>query len=181
MPRKATPATAYHEAGHAVAAYFFGIPFRKKGATVIPNEDQGFSGCVHTSKKFGGQRPDMDKTDAARLRCERHAMVSLAGMEAQRKFSRPSIRNYHGHHDYLNAVDLMSYFFFEEKVLDANLEFLRMRMVSLFDNHPYAWQCVTAVAEALLESKHLSGDQLTELIDLQMGIRKPTSRTRIPF
>jgi hypothetical protein len=95
-------------------------------------------------------------------------MVFLAGMVAQSKFSSRSVRNYHGHRDFHAAVDLMGYFF-ESPVLDRNLEFLAARMQVLFDQDPYAWKSVKAVAKALMEEKQLSGAQLTEVIKTKTG------------
>jgi hypothetical protein len=83
------------------------------------------------------------------------AMVSLAGIIAQRIHSPRSVRNYHAQSDYHNAVDLMSYFF-ASPVLEANLEFLGVWVKSKFEHHIYAWRCVEAVAAALLEKKQLS-------------------------
>jgi hypothetical protein len=97
----------------------------------------------------------MSKSDAVRLRCEREALVSLAGVEAQRKFNPRSVRKHHGQHDFHSAVLLMGYFF-ESPVLEPSLEFLPVRVQSLFENHPYAWRGVAAVATALLERESSS-------------------------
>jgi hypothetical protein len=103
------------------------------------------------------------------------AMVSLAGIIAQRMHSPRSVRNYHAQSDCHNAVDLMSYFF-ASPVLEANLEFLSVRVKSKFEHHIYAWRWVEAVAAALLEKKQLSGAELKEVIlseiQTQMAMRK---------
>jgi hypothetical protein len=170
-PRRALEATAYHEAGHVVAAFFFNVPFRKKGATIIP--DGVAFGGVHTKNIFR-DKPDVNDSDAVRLRCERKAMVSLAGIIAQRKFNNRSVRHGHGSADRETAIDLMSYFF-APPVLEANLKFLIVQVESLFEHHPYAWQLVEAVAAALLEKKQLSGAELRQIIlneiQAQMALR----------
>jgi hypothetical protein len=160
-------ATAYHEAGHAVAAYFLHVPFRKAGATIMP---AGNAGCVYAGHIFQqGHRPDENSSDAVRLRCESEAMVFLAGTEAQRKFHKLSIRNHHGESDFHSAVKLMSYFFFDPPVLEAYLKFVTAWAHSFFEHHPYAWRCVEAVAAALAEKRHLSGAELTEVIESAIG------------
>jgi hypothetical protein len=116
-------ATAYHEAGHAVVAYFERVPLRQKGASIIPNREDGTAGRVFAWETFGERyRPDTKNTDAARIRCERAAMVFLAGIVAQRKFNSRSVRFHHGELDFHNAVNMMGYFF-ESPVLEANLKF----------------------------------------------------------
>jgi hypothetical protein len=174
---------AQAEAGHAVAAYFFGVPIKKKGATIISDPDKGTSGCLYIRNTIR-ERPDVSKSDRVRLCCEREALVFLAGMVAQRKFNRRSVRSYHGLPDYNAALDLMGYFF-EPPVLDANLEFLTLRIQSeLFEDHPYAWRCVEAVAATLLEKKQLSGAELKEIIERTLGVRSetpiPSNRTTPP-
>ncbi len=65
-------ATAYHEAGHAVVAHFERVPLRQKGASIIPNREDGTAGRVFAWETFGERyRPDTKNTDAARIRCER--------------------------------------------------------------------------------------------------------------
>jgi ATP-dependent Zn protease len=45
-------ATAYHEAGHAVAAIHFGIGIGRKGVGIVPGEDS--LGAVHVLKGLNG-------------------------------------------------------------------------------------------------------------------------------
>jgi len=87
------------------------------------------------------EKPDVSKSDAVRLRCERQAMVLWAGTEAQRKFNRRSVRIYHGQDDFRAAVSLMGCFF-ESPVLEACLRFLRVRVKDLFEipEHGGAWK-----------------------------------------
>jgi hypothetical protein len=90
-------------------------------------------------------------------------------MVAQRKFNSRSVRSHHGESDYHNAVNIMGYFF-ESPVLEANLKFLEIQVQSLFEQHPYAWRCVKAVAARLLERKKLTGSELIEVIEQTIGI-----------
>jgi ATP-dependent Zn protease len=173
-------ATAYHEAGHAVVAYLLNAPVKRKGATIIPNPEEGSTGCVHAGFTFRrGHRPDENKSDVVRLRCERQAMVLLAGVEAQRKFNRRSVRSYHTQSDFNGAVGLMEYFF-ESPVLEANLKCFTAWVESLFEQHPYAWQCVKAVATALLEKEQLSGAELQDVIETALGIPRYSRQKPAP-
>jgi hypothetical protein len=69
-------AAAYHEAGDAVVAYFERVPLRRKGASIVPNREDGTAGRVFAWETLGARyRPDTKNTNAARIRCERAAMV----------------------------------------------------------------------------------------------------------
>jgi hypothetical protein len=57
-----------------------------------------------------GERPDAEAADRGRIRAEKCVLVSLAGIEVQRKFSPGSVRRYHAHADCRNAVDVMSHY-----------------------------------------------------------------------
>jgi hypothetical protein len=75
-PTRALQATAYPEAGHAVIAHLFNVPFRREGTTIVP--DGNAAGCVYT-RSIVREKPDVSDSVAVRVSCERMAMVSLAG------------------------------------------------------------------------------------------------------
>jgi hypothetical protein len=100
-------ATAYHEAGHAVAAFQLRVGIGRRGVSIVPNED--WSGFAHTLKGFSG-RPDIERTGQMRLGAEKRAIVSFAGEAAQRRFRPMSVRRHHGAIDRGHAIDLMNYF-----------------------------------------------------------------------
>jgi hypothetical protein len=58
-------ATAYHEAGHAVAAMQIGVGIGRKGLSIVPGE--GFAGFVHVLKGFSGN-PELEVTGSMRLK-----------------------------------------------------------------------------------------------------------------
>jgi hypothetical protein len=89
-------ATAYHEAGHVVAAIIQGIRLGRKGTSIIPDVDS--AGRAHIRKGFKGN-PEYEMSGSTRLGAERRAIVSLAGEAAQRKFRPSSIRRYHARED----------------------------------------------------------------------------------
>jgi hypothetical protein len=89
MKQPAREATAYHEAGHMLAAWRTGI--RIKRATIVPGK--GFAGLVEQESSL--RRTQLD-SDRARLRAEKWVLIALAGPAAQRHFRRRSWRAFHG-------------------------------------------------------------------------------------
>src|SRR5687768_10085396 len=85
---KQNATTAYHEAGHAIAAWHLDLKF--KHVTIIP-EEESLGHLLH-SKPPKWFRPDIEDTDRIRMRGERHIIVSLAGQIAEAKYRgrRPS-------------------------------------------------------------------------------------------
>jgi ATP-dependent Zn protease len=162
-PRRAVSAvtaTAYHEAGHAVACYFIGVKVRS--ATIVADKDQGFLGYVRHENMFRGLRPDIELSDRARLQIERRIIMSLAGFSAQRRFNKKSWRSYHGRSDFRFAVDLASHIVFDGAGMTAFLNWLQYRSDALIK---LRWPEVARVARALLESKTMTGAEIVEVIE----------------
>jgi hypothetical protein len=141
------------------------IGIRKQGISIIANSDS--SGRIHHCFALG-ERPDVATSDRGRLRAEKLAMVSLAGMEAQRKFSPRSVRNFHASSDYQNAVDLMSHYTCSDEELGAYLRLLLVRtrqLVSLPDSRT----CVGALVAELTRRKKLSGSEVNTVLCAAMS------------
>ncbi len=84
---KALEATAYHEAGHAVAAYKVGM--KVKRLTIVPSGDALGSHQHHAY--FPGVNLEYDSSPRAQRRAENFALVCFAGPAAQRRFNpKPS-------------------------------------------------------------------------------------------
>jgi ATP-dependent Zn protease len=151
---------AYHEAGHAVTALTLGIRLRRKGATIIP--DEGAYGMVWTQLSFRG-RPDEEVTDRMHVRLEREIVVFLAGEHAQREYRSSSVRSYHGDSDRRKAVDLLGYLVPDMSSEEFTLHYklLSLRAKNMVKAH---WPQISAVANALLERKTLTADEITELV-----------------
>ena len=162
--RRLTPAqraaTAYHEAGHAVVAYYLGQKIGRKGVTIVP--DANFDGQVSLPVSSRG-RPDIERTGRMRLLAKKHAVVSLSGIEAQRRYRPSSVRNYHASQDYRNAADIIEYFCESSEELDPYLRLLHIRAKALIQS-PAIWGSVERVAAALLERNRLTGADLRSLI-----------------
>ncbi len=151
-------ATAYHEAGHAVAARWQGI--RVRSATIIPNKDA--AGQVFHSNPLHNKDPECDAGTPNRLRAERLIRVSLAGLAAQRRFDR-TIKSWHGENDLHRAVNLLSYFTGDGRHLNAYLQLLQIEAEGIFDR-PGVWIQVEAVAKALLREKTIGPKRLAQIM-----------------
>lgn len=152
-------ATAYHEAGHAVAAVHLGVGIGRLGVSIVPSD--GAAGTCHTNKTFSGS-PDAHTTDRMRLGAEKRAIILFAGPAAQRKYRSSSVRNYHGHSDRHGAVDLMNCFVGSNRELEAYINWLRIRAEQLVAI-PFAWKTIEAVAAALFERKHLTAQEVKNI------------------
>jgi hypothetical protein len=100
--QSAREATAYHEAGHMVAAWRLGMKIRS--ATIVP--DESYSGKVEHDNPLRGNNLEFDNSDRARIRGENAVLICLAGPIAQRQFRPSSLRGYHGGFDHEKAVNL---------------------------------------------------------------------------
>jgi ATP-dependent Zn protease len=114
-------ATAYHEAGHAVAYFLSGRKFR--AVTIQPNDD--YLGCVEgfDANGFG---PDTSSTSRKRSLIERNINCSLAGPIAEAQHTRT--RNHVGaSSDYHGACELASYICGSNEEIAAYLKWLEVR------------------------------------------------------
>jgi hypothetical protein len=80
---KSDRATAYHEAGHAVALWAQGLRFRR--ASILPDAKEGTLGHVaHGFPKWFN--PELDCSARHRILTENHTVVALAGEIAEKRF-----------------------------------------------------------------------------------------------
>jgi hypothetical protein len=98
--------TAYHEAGHAIIAWQFGIHLHH--VTIEPDKDSH-------GKLIGNLVAGIVKLDVGLIpprvqrRVENYAVQALAGLAAQRRYNPRSLRSHHGYSDRGNVIDLLSY------------------------------------------------------------------------
>jgi len=153
-------ATAYHEAGHVVAALAYGKGIRRQGATIIPDAEA--LGTVHTLKHIPGD-PSVDLlTGRMRLRIEEDVIVSLAGGAAQRKFRPSSVRSHHVRRDQVAADRLLDYITVSERERHAYWRWLMVRAEDFVDDS-FRWMQIEAVAKALMEKKTLGPKELKKV------------------
>jgi hypothetical protein len=166
-------ATAYHEAGHAVAAIAYGKGIRRQGATIVPDL-KGALGSVWMRKHIpgdpsvgGAYRGDL-LTGRMRLRIEEDVMVKLAGEGAQRRFRPSSVRSHHGRSDRETANDLLMYIVGDERELKAYWRLLIVRTEN-FVRNPMRWMQIEAIARALMEKKTLGPGELRQVYADALG------------
>ena len=157
---KHTELVAYHEAGHAVIAARFGL-LHKKGVTIIPEKNIS-SGRVQSRMGRGVGVISYTSSGQAQLLAERHVMMCMAGIEAQRRHNPRSVRSWHFESDRDQAIDWLGTICdFSSDQFAAYWKLLRLRTRDLVQSE---WWRIEAVAARLLVSKALTGDQVREVI-----------------
>jgi len=144
---KALKATAYHEAGHAVAALRLNVSVRS--VSIVPTK--GSLGRMAHYRKTGFS-PDIDITSLrAKGVLERDAIVTLAGPAAEKRYTG----RYNGHgagSDIDRVLNLLSYACPDEKVLRAYFHYLRESAAAMMRSE-HVWAQVAAVARELLKQE----------------------------
>lgn len=161
MPRKRSERrrqeTAYHEAGHAVAAVRLDRPF--KSATIVPADD--YWGVVML-KPFGNFHPDYE-TDLRTLdRIERSILVLLAGGYAAKRFTGRYNR-VGARQDWRDVHDLAFYRESHPQVLGKYLDYL-VALSKAWVDAPLNWVPIKRVAAALLERETLSAKEVKRIV-----------------
>jgi hypothetical protein len=150
-------ATAHHEAGHAVAAWHYGMRF--KYVTIeADRENQSLGHLMHQMPKWF--HPDYDSSDRVVLRAQRHIIVSFAGQLAEQKFRGRKPR-YGMQSDDRKAVDLAFYLCGSEDTVNA---YLRFCWLASRDVVNVRWPEIKAVAQGLLSRQTLQYDDVLEII-----------------
>jgi hypothetical protein len=150
--------TAHHEAGHAVVAVVLNTKIR----SVSIESDEHSAGRFRHSSKIGGN-PEWDTTPRVIVGVERQVVICLAGLEAQKKYRKSSVRNYHGETDFHNAVDMLSYFTYDGEELDLWLKLLECRARQIVQSTRW-WPVIRELAAVLIERRHLSGSETLKAI-----------------
>jgi ATP-dependent Zn protease len=149
--------TAFHEAGHAVAARELGLAVRY--ATIVP--EPGSLGHIRYYEWPLTQQPDVRWTPAVRIRCENSIIVALAGPTAeQRHTDRWDHVGASG--DYEAAADMALRVCVTSESSDAYMAWLGIRTNELIDQQ---WASIHAVATALLKRSRIGARTLRHLID----------------
>ena len=168
--------TAYHEAGHAVAAFLLGLRIGRNGVTVVPDKIEQTLGTAHVLARLQ-ERPDVSVSPRTHVQIENHAVMCMAGDVAEKKF-RPR-RHYGGQTDLLHATDLLSYISESNEITTARLNVATLRARSLVELRRRE---ITAVANALVERKTLTAEQVREAIcSWQEHPKNPKKVNRFPF
>src|SRR5260370_14575354 len=146
--------TAYHEAGHAVMAYFLGV--RLKKVTIITNKD--YVGSVLQEKVVRGLAPEVDISLRNFDRMEKLARIALAGNIAQ-KIHAP--RSHDGaSSDRQTVADVAFRLNGSSEAASAWIKWLK---IGVTDTLNFRWNFVDAVAHELVKQKELTREQITEI------------------
>jgi ATP-dependent Zn protease len=156
--RRKHEGTAYHEAGHAVAACVLRLKIGKRGVTILPEKERNMLGCANIAAQLR-ERPDCATSARTRARIEAWAVAHLAGDVAERKFN--GRRSFGGHSDLLHASDLLEYISSSVEQFDARLRVAYVGAQDLIEDN---WESVQAVAEELLRKRTLSADEVAKLV-----------------
>ena len=105
-------------------------------------------------------------------------VVDLAGIVAQRRHRLLSVRRRQGSSDFHSPVDLVNRFTESDRETEAYLKILKIRAELMMDRTG-AWECVEALATALLDRKVLSANEVAEIIKATYArILKDRSKSR---
>ncbi|MFY9839299.1 MAG: hypothetical protein WAK55_23045 [Xanthobacteraceae bacterium] len=150
-------ATAYHEAGHAVVAYF--LNYKPELVTIVPTVDA--AGHVIHPNPLHGFQLDIDDSDEARLRVESAITICFAGPIAQQRYNPRSWRRVHSQLDYDKIAELVSHVCDSDEQANA---FIRWRQIVACDMVKAHWLRIQLVAGQLLERENLSQTDLDAII-----------------
>jgi hypothetical protein len=150
-------ATAYHEAGHAVIAYFLG--YKPEFVTIIPTVDS--AGHIIHPNPLHGIQLDIDDSSETRLRVESAITICFAGPIAQQRYNSRSWRRVHGQVDYEKIAELGLQVCGSDEQANA---FLRWREIVACDMVKAHWLRIQLVAGQLLEHENLSQTDLDAII-----------------
>ena len=161
---KALESTAYHEAGHAVAAWRYGV--RTKRLSIVP--EPSFAGQHVRHPYFGGINQEWGSSPRAQRRVENMVLVCCAGPAAQRRFNPKGFRNYHAEGDWYQAINLLSHLTGDDEILSAYFKLIDLR-ARKFVAQPSVWPLIEGLAETLLEREHLTGMEVRAIISDSMS------------
>jgi|SRR5579884_1318366 len=156
--------TAYHEAGHAVIAFYLFLPFRY--ASVKPAD--GALGHVRFRKAPKWAYDEYSSRPLAqRAFWENHIIVSFAGRIAEQKYRGSRVRLGH-ESDYRGIADMGLRFGGDDPKVHVHwFRWLQMRAKGMVDTR---WREIEAVAEALLKHERLTRDEIQAVIDARLGL-----------
>jgi hypothetical protein len=166
--RQRDEVVAYYESGHVIIVNCEDIPIHR--VTLEPGENH--DGLTKMGRFLIANADCDDITPRRRDRLERFVRVMLAGNIAQHRFKpRSGYREFNLHADRHKAVELLSHFTRSNEELGAYLRLLQIQTKQKIEGR---WPLVEAVANALLDRRTLSRDEVRTIV--LATIRIPTPR-----
>jgi hypothetical protein len=166
-------ATAYHEAGHAVAAFHLGRPISR--VTITP--DGNVLGSVrHYPIRGKWLQPDVVIDTRTEKFLEASITVLLAGPSAERK-ARGRWNHTGASSDRERAGDLAFRLVGSEKQLQRYWAWREQIASDLWEN-AYVWEQVQRLAAELLKRKTMSGRAVREVLEGEVRGMDETPRER---
>jgi len=159
--------TAYHEAGHAAAAYFQELPFTE--VHIIPGK-----GCLGKLEQEPVAFDTYPKGDTTFIDLEKRIIKAFAGIVAEAHHTGRLQWRY-GAADFEAAFGLAMLRHSEGSFaeVEAFLKYARVRTHELV-KHPHHWAAIGALASALVERQRLS---YTEAADVMQSALAPLWRS----
>ncbi len=161
---KALESTAYHEAGHAFAAWRLGV--RTTALSIVPDGDaKGFHAhrTYFRSLDLVFLPHAYDSSPRAQRRVENMALVCCAGPAAQRHFNPRGFRTYHAEDDWHQAVDLLLRKSENTEIVEAYFKLIELRAQNFVAGR-WQWPLIECLAEALLKRQRLTGKEVRRVI-----------------
>ena len=153
-------AIAYHEAGHAVAAWRLGLKFRR---VTIKSEDDSLGHVLNVrGPKWLNDEIGVIGSVRARLHAERYIVYGMAGQIAEEKFRG------HRPHPWTHSDDDRSAIVLAMRAIPGSQRTVNAFLHYCFENARdiinSQWPQVTAVAAALLAQQTLTYEETLEVI-----------------
>ena len=175
MKRKKVEKTAYHEAGHAVAAFYMKRSFRY--VTIEPEEDS--LGHIMYKKFRDSFNPEIDPDREIRKPLEKAIITAFAGPIAEQIFSgRKNIIG--AKSDLRDALDYACYLCGSLEETEAYVNWLWIRTKNMI-KQPAKWCSVEGLAEELLDCRKIGYMKARKIIkdSLQRAVRERNKSMRL--
>jgi len=154
---------AYHEAGHAVAAYRFNI--QPKALTIIGEGDVAgeITPAPYISDDNMKGYESGKLTAVTKLNLEIDAFISLAGPLAQMKFDPWEFKHNYAESDYHQAIGLLSIIEEDDEVLELYFDLIDMRARKFVASRTN-WKTIGHLAKAVLDQSKMSSHAVKRAI-----------------
>lgn len=143
-----------------MAALWLNLSIGRNGVTVVASKIKQSLGTAHVLTQLR-EHPDVSVSPRTHVRIENYAVMCMAGDVAEKKFCPR--RHYGGQTDLNNAADLLSYISESTDITTARLNLAIRQARNLVERR---WSEIASVANALVERKTLTANQVREAICL---------------